>query len=173
MCPEDLPGAAANAGSTRYESKLRELSETVSRLTAKYGARDDLLIQVLLDLQGELRWLPAEALMEVSRQLDVPLARIYRIATFYKAFSLAPRGRYVIRVCTGTACQVRGAPLVVSVAERLLKIACGETTPDMQFTLETVNCVGCCPIAPVVLCNESYHPHVSPSRVREILATYK
>ncbi len=132
-----------------------------------------MLIQMLLDLQGEFRWLPEELLAELSRQANVPLARIYRIVTFYKAFSLAPRGQHVIRVCTGTACQVRGASLVVSVAEQLLNVAVGGSTRDLKFSLETVNCVGCCPIAPVVLCGDDYHGKISPAKVRDLIALYK
>jgi len=132
-----------------------------------------MLIQMLLDLQERFRWLPQELLVELSRQAGVPLARIYRIVTFYEAFSLAPKGRHVVRVCTGTACQVRGASLVVKVAEQLLEVAVGGATSDLEFSLETVNCVGCCSIAPVVLCNEVHHAKVTPAKVRELLDLYK
>jgi len=156
-----------------YEQKLQEVKVGVRRIVAKYQNNPQMLIQMLLDLQGMFRWLPEEMIVELSRTLDVPLARIYEIVTFYKAFSLKPRGRYVLRVCTGTACQVRGASLIIAVAEELLGVKCGATTTDMLFTLETVNCVGCCPIAPVVVCGEAYHGNVRPSGVRDLLSLYK
>ncbi len=160
------------AEASEYEAALAEIRAGVARAVARHRGDPGLLIQMLLELQAEFRWLPEELIAELARALGVPLARIYRVATFYKAFSLAPKGRHVLRVCTGAACQVRGAALVVAVAEQLLKVARGETTPDMRWTLETVNCVGCCPIAPVVLCGDDYHGKVTPAAVRELLAKY-
>ncbi len=110
-----------------------------------------MLIQVLLDLQDSLGWLPREYLAEVSRQLRVPATRVYQVASYYKAFSFAPRGRHSIKVCLGTACHVRGAGRVVEKMETDLGIARAETTPDLKFTLETVNCVGCCALGPMVV----------------------
>lgn len=159
--------------SSDFETKLHAVKQTVEKVVDCYHGDEEMLIQILLDLQNEFCWLPEEVLTEVARQLAVPLARIYRIATFYKAFSLAPKGRYVIKVCMGTACQVRGAPLVLSVMRHLLNITPGETTPDMKFSLETVNCVGCCPIAPVVLSGDRYHGSVRPAGVHDILNMYK
>ncbi len=160
-------------GHPAYEERLAAVQDGVARVVERYGRDPEMLIQMLLELQAEFRWLPEEMLASLARTLAIPLARLYRIATFYKAFSLAPKGQYVFRVCTGTACQVRGASLIIAVAERLLKISCGETTPDMRHTLETVNCVGCCPIAPVVLCGEHYHGKVRPAGVKELLAAYQ
>jgi NADH-quinone oxidoreductase subunit E len=152
---------------------LLEALNLVSKTIDKYQGDKDMLIQILLELQNEYGWLPKEMLREINRQLGVPLAMLYRIASFYKAFSLAPKGRHVIRVSTGIACQVRGAPLILNILQQLLDIEPGDTTPDMKFSLETVNCLGCCPIAPVVLVGENYHGKVHLAEVKDILDMYE
>lgn len=168
----DAETASSHRGRS-YEEALRVMTDAVTSTVRRYQHRPDMLIQMLLDLQDRRRWLPQELLAELSRQANVPLARIYRIATFYEAFSLAPKGEHAVRVCTGTACQVRGASLVVRVVEELLNVAVGGATRDLKYSLETVNCVGCCPIAPVVLCDDDYHGNVTPAKVRDLLASYK
>jgi len=144
-------------------------AEKVRGILASYGKDPEQLIQVLQDLTASLNYLPHEALEIVSEELGVPIGRIYSIATFYKAFSLKPRGRTIVKVCLGTACHVRGARLVMDEAERLLGIAAGETTADLSHTLEAVNCVGACALAPVVIVNDEYNPGVKQSRVAKIL----
>lgn len=114
------------------------------------------LISVLQDINNDLRYLPEEILRYVSYRMRIPLVTVYHVATFYKAFSLTPRGRHVIRVCMGTACHVRGAPRILEALKSRLEINSGETTPDMQFTLETVNCLGTCAMGPVVVADEQY-----------------
>ena len=132
-----------------------------------------MLIQVLLDLQDSLGWLPAEALAEVGRQLRVPASRVYQVASYYKAFSFAPRGRHQIRVCVGTACHVRGAGRIVEKMESDLGIERTQTTPDLRFSLETVNCVGCCALGPMVTIDGQYHGQVTSDRVSPLLARYQ
>jgi NADH-quinone oxidoreductase subunit E len=114
------------------------------------------LISVLQDINHNLGYLPEAALRYVSRKTNVPLLALYHVATFYKAFSLTPRGKHVIRVCLGTACHVRGAPLLLEAMKARLGIEPGQTTPDKKFTLETVNCLGTCAMGPVVVADEEY-----------------
>ncbi|GAG27585.1 unnamed protein product, partial [marine sediment metagenome] len=116
----------------------------IDKIINKYQGDASSLIQVLLEIQRENRWLPKEVLEKVSKKLKVPLNRIQHIATFYKAFGLIPRGRHEIHVCLGTACHVRGGPRIMDKVEETLRIRAGETTQDMKFTVERVNCLGCC-----------------------------
>ena len=118
--------------------------ERIDQIIDKYNGEASALIQILLDVQSENRWLPREALSQVSARLRVPLTRIMHIATFYKAFSLIPKGRHEIHICMGTACHVRGAPRILDTVQDLTGIRPGETDLDLKFSLETVNCLGCC-----------------------------
>jgi NADH:ubiquinone oxidoreductase subunit E len=131
------------------------------------------LIEVLQDIQGECSYLPEEALRAVSAKLSVPLIEVFRVASFYKAFSLAPRGRHLITVCTGTACHVRGAPRMLEELKGQLKISPGDTTPDGAFTLEAVNCLGACALGPVVVLDGRYHDHVTPRKLRKLIDTIR
>ncbi len=150
-----------------------KVREDVKRVFERYNRNPARMIEILQDLQDIYHWLPKEVLKEVSRQTEVPLSRIYHMATFFKAFSLKPRGRYVIQVCTGTTCHVKGAYMVLDRLKSVLGIEVGETTPDLTFTLETVNCVGACAIAPVVVINDRYYGYVTPSKVEEIVREYR
>jgi NADH-quinone oxidoreductase subunit E len=136
---------------------MTETASTVGRIIDKYGGGKSALIQILLDIQGEFSWLPLEGMLEVSKRLDVPMTRIYHIGTFYKAFSLVPKGRHTVRVCMGTACHVRGAPTLLDRVKDMLQIEPGHTSKDMKFTLETVNCLGCCALGPVIVVDGEYH----------------
>lgn len=127
------------------------------------------LIGVLLDVQAEYGYLPKEALLQVAQRLQVPLSRVYAVANFYKAYSLKPRGRHVCQVCLGTACHVRGATQILEQAERSLHIKAGDTTPDGEFTLETVRCVGACALGPVVLLDGDYHERMTASQTDRLL----
>ncbi len=129
------------------------------------------LIQVLQDVNLEYGYLPQFALRYVAGSLDVPLSTVFHVATFYTAFSLEPRGRHLIKVCMGTACHTRGAQRVLEEFERQLEIGYGETTEDSLFSLETVNCLGCCALGPVVMIDGDYH-QVSPNKVSSIIKTY-
>jgi NADH-quinone oxidoreductase subunit E len=138
-----------------------------------YGAQRSALIQILLDVQKRQRWLSKENLQHVSERLGVSLPHVYQIATFYKAFSLAKRGRHLITVCMGTACHVRGAPTLLDRISRKLGIKPGTTTRDDRFTLLTVNCLGCCALGPVLAIDETYHSNPSDADFDSILAHHK
>jgi NADH-quinone oxidoreductase subunit E len=147
-------------------------AENTNKLAAILGAyprAESSLIMVLQDVHREWSYLPCEVLTHVAGELRVPLAKVYSVATFYRAFSLKPRGKVLIRVCMGTACHIRGAPLLVDEVGRRLGIGAGETTADLGFTLETVNCVGTCAMAPVMIVGERYHGEVKPVRVGRLL----
>jgi len=153
--------------------KLTKVSTTVSRVIRNYQRDKDMLIQILLDLQSMFGWLSQEVLTEVSEQLEVPVTQVYQIASYYKAFSLMPRGRHIIKVCLGTACQVRGSPRLLDTISAMLGMKPHETSKDMRFTLETVNCLGCCAMGPVVVVDETYHTKPSPSDLRKIFESAK
>ena len=147
--------------------------ERVDQIIDKYNGEASSLIQVLLDIQAENNWLPKEALQRVSEKLGVPMARILHIATFYKAFSLVPKGRHQIHICLGTACHVRGAPRVLDAVMEQTGISPGETDLDLRFTLETVNCLGCCALGPVVEIDGKVHGNVTPSEAAKIIKQYE
>lgn len=144
----------------------------IDQIIDKYQGDSSALIQVLLEIQSEHHWLPKEALEKVSEKLEVPLNQIQHVATFYKAFSLVPRGRHEIQVCMGTACHIRGAPRVLDMVQDLLGIHPGETGLDLKFSLETVNCLGCCAMGPVIVVNGKYHGKTAPAKVADILKSY-
>ena len=141
---------------TRKESEKKEI-EKYDLIIEKYGPIKSSLLSILLDIQAEFNYLPRLALTHVSNILEIPFSRVYSTATFYRAFSLEPRGKHIVTVCLGTACHVRGAPKIVDEISRKLKIEPGETTEDMQFTLESVNCLGCCAIGPIMVVDEEYY----------------
>jgi NADH-quinone oxidoreductase subunit E len=149
-----------------------DLQET-EQIIGRYPAEPRHLISVLQDIQLAYRYLPEEALRRVSQALDVPLAKVYGVATFYKAFSLTPRGEKVLCVCTGTTCHIRGAPLLLNELYKRLGIKPGETTEDLKFSVEAVNCVGACALAPVVVVNDTAHGNVSVAGVRRLVRTPK
>jgi NADH-quinone oxidoreductase subunit E len=124
------------------------------------------------DIQRLENYLPPETLKYVSRRMEVPISRVYHIATFYKSFSLEPRGRHIIRVCLGTACHLNGAVQNREQIERVLEIRDGETTSDMIFSLEAVNCLGTCALAPVAMVDDEYYGEVTPGKVERILDNY-
>lgn len=154
--------------STGKSKGLPKAPGAVKKAVGNYGKDKEALIQVLLDLQAVFNWLPPEVLREVSEQLDVPIAQVYRIASYYKAFSLQPRGRHIIKVCMGTACQVRGSPQVLNIISAMLDMKQCGTSADMRFTLETVNCLGCCAMGPVVAVDAAYHSKPSTAELRTI-----
>ena len=144
----------------------------IDRIIDRYQDEDGILIQVLLDVQQEYNWLPEEALKQISDRLGIPFSQVYRAASFYKALSLTPRGHHLIRVCLGTACHVRGAPRILDNVEQTLNIKAGETTQDMKFSLERVNCLGCCALGPVMVIDGEAHGNLVPAKVEEILNKY-
>jgi NADH-quinone oxidoreductase subunit E len=144
--------------------------ERVDELIDRTGADPEGLIGILQDIQAEWHYLPRPALRRVSKRLGVPENRIWAVATFYKAFTLQPRGKVHIVACTGTACHVRGAGEVVRALEEVLMIEAGDTTPDGEFSIETAHCLGACAMGPVVVVGEEYHGHMTRKAVTELLA---
>ncbi len=144
----------------------------VDSVIDKHPAKRDALISILQDIQSEYNWLPREAIIEVSKKLNIPLIDVYGVATFFSQFSLKPRGKHIITVCLGTACHVRGGPRILDEFSRRLNIKAGETTEDMQFTLETVNCLGCCAIGPVVVIDGEYYGGMTSRKIDSLLAKH-
>jgi NADH-quinone oxidoreductase subunit E len=146
---------------------------SIDLIIDRHQAEPSALIQILLDIQAERHWLPEEALERVSERLDVPMARIAHIATFYKAFSLVPKGRNEVHICMGTACHVRGADRVLDTVEDAIGIGPGETDQDLKFSLETVNCLGCCALGPVMEVNKKAYGKLSAGDAVKVLESYE
>jgi len=143
-----------------------------SAVAAINGDRSQ-VVEVLQDIQASDGYLSEEAIRSVSERLDVPLIEVYRVAHFYKAFSLAPRGRHLITVCMGTACHVRGASRLLDEVKGQLGVEAGGTTDDRVFTLEGVNCLGACALGPVVVLDGTYHHHMTPSKLRKLIRSVR
>ncbi len=154
------------------EGNVEAVNTKVMTVLNKYHLEKKSLIPILQDIQAEYNYLPQEALRLVSLTLGIPLIDIVAVATFYRAFSLKPRGKHVATVCLGTACHVRGGPKILDEFKRILDLGAGETTPDRQFTLETVNCLGCCAIGPVVVIDGDYYAQTSIRTVGKIINKY-
>jgi NADH-quinone oxidoreductase subunit E len=147
--------------------------ESIDRIIDRHQGDASSLIQVLLDIQAEHHWLPAEALARVSERLGVSPARIRHLATFYKAFSLVPKGRHQVSLCMGTACHVRGAPRVLDTIGELTGIRPGETDLEQRFSLETVNCLGCCALGPVMDVDGTIHGRLTTAAAADVLEQYE
>ncbi|MBN1862795.1 MAG: NADH-quinone oxidoreductase subunit NuoE [Dehalococcoidales bacterium] len=154
------------------QPEAKELAAQVDSILKRYQRDPGMLVAILQDVQAEQNYLPREALERVGEGLGVPLSQVYSVATFFKALSLKPRGRHLINVCLGTACHVRGAVKVLEAIERELAIKSGETTEDLAFTLETVNCVGACALGPVVIVDKDYHGQMNSEKVKGVLKNY-
>ena len=146
-----------------------EARDVVRRVVEKYGGKKRAVIQILQDLQEEFRWLAPETLEMTARELGVPLAHVFSVATFYKSFSLEPRGRHLCTVCMGTACHVRGGAAILEHFERKLGIRAGETSTDREYTLERVNCLGACALAPLVIVDGRYHGQMTEAKSNTVL----
>ena len=146
--------------------------EKADEIIDRYDAEKESLIQVLQDTTSEYNWLPEPCLRRISQRLNVPLSEVFEVATFYKAFSLEPRGKHLVHVCLGTACHVRGAPQILNKIERTLNITAGRTSEDLMFTLETVNCLGACALGPVVVIDGQYHGQMTQAKVEKLLTKY-
>jgi len=145
----------------------------IDRIIDKHQCEPSALIQILLEIQSENHWLPKEALERVSEKLQVPFTRIQHIVTFYKAFSLVPKGRHEVHICMGTACHVRGAPRLLDTVQDLTGIKPGETDLDLKFSLETVNCLGCCALGPVMEVDGKHHGRMAPAKAGDVLKNYE
>jgi NADH-quinone oxidoreductase E subunit len=151
---------------------MPEIQTVLRDILTKYESKQESLIPVLQDIQVQFNFLPEDCLKEVAERLGMPLNQVFAVATFYNAFSLKPKGKYIIQVCLGTACHVRRAPRIVEELERALDVKRGETTLDQKFTLETVNCLGACALGPVMTINNVYYGHLTPENIRDILQEY-
>ncbi|QGU94919.1 NAD(P)H-dependent oxidoreductase subunit E [Clostridium bovifaecis] len=150
------------------EEKFKELEEFIDSLHSKEGA----LIEVLHKAQGIFGYLSKEVQIFIGEKLNIPISKVYGVITFYSYFTTEPRGKYVINVCMGTACFVRGSGAILKEFEDVLNIKSGETTPDGKFTLEILRCVGACGLAPVVTINNKVYGHFKKEQVEEILSKY-
>jgi NADH-quinone oxidoreductase subunit E len=148
-------------------------NERIDQIINKHQSEASSLIQVLLEIQNENHWLPKEIIERVSKKLQIPLTRIYHIASFYKAFSLVPKGRHEVHICMGTACHVKGSDRILEKVQDQTGIKPGETDLDLKFSLETVNCLGCCALGPVMEINGKTHGKISTSETADVLKSYK
>jgi len=149
------------------------MGTTLDKIIEEYQGKPGEIISVLEKIQEVYGYLPQEVLKEVSEKLQVHLSRLFSLATFYSAFTLKPRGEHMVHVCLGTACHVRGAPKIVDELSRLLGIKPSDTTEDMKFTLETVRCIGCCSLAPVLKVDKDIYGYNTMDKMPKILANYK
>ncbi|HNR13752.1 MAG TPA: NAD(P)H-dependent oxidoreductase subunit E [Thermodesulfobacteriota bacterium] len=145
----------------------------IDQIIDKHHGEPGSLIQILLEIQSEDSWLSKEALEQVAERLQVPMTRIQHIATFYKAFSLVPKGRHQVHVCMGTACYVRGASRILDTVQEVTGIRPGETDQDLKYSLETVNCLGCCALGPVMVIDGEYHGKLMPATSEAVLKNYE
>lgn len=151
------------------EEDRQKLEQTIAAHKTERAS----VISVLQDINAHYRYLPENVLRHTARALDIPLSRVYSIATFYNSFSLVPRGKYVVRVCTGTACHVKGSHQILQSLERMLKISSGGTTENKMFSLEDVRCLGCCGLAPVITINEDLYGSVTQTKLPKIFKRYQ
>jgi NADH-quinone oxidoreductase subunit E len=145
----------------------------VEALIDSYTNKKEQLISLLQDIQVEFNYIPQDVLVRISQRLDIPLSQVFSVATFFKAFSLKPRGRHVITICLGTACHVRGGQRLVDKMARTYNLKPGDTSEDERFTLETANCLGCCALGPVVVVDGKYESQVTPDKLDKILKKYE
>ena len=148
-------------------------SQAINQILQKHNYEHSSIIAILQDLQEKENYLPEEDLEYLSERLSMSLTRIYRIATFYNAFSLTPRGKYLVNVCLGTACHVRGAARVLDRIKMYLGIDVGEMTKDKVFSLEEVNCLGACALGPIVVIGDEYHGQMTPAKVESTIKKYR
>ena len=145
----------------------------IDKIIKQYRSKESAILAILQDIQSEDKYLPREALEHVSQKMKIPLINIFRIATFYNALSIKPRGRYKIDVCLGTACHVRGGNKIMEKLERDLGVSVGETTKDKRFTLESVRCVGCCSLGPVAVIDGHVYGRLTQDKVPALLKEFK
>jgi NADH:ubiquinone oxidoreductase subunit E len=142
---------------------------SINDIYEKYPREERYTLAILQDIQKKFNYIPKEALSKLSQELNIPVSKLYSMATFYKAFSLEPKGENIIKVCDGTACHIRSSQIIIDEIKKILNIKPGETSDDGRFSLEIVNCLGSCAIAPVMVINEKYYSKVTPVKIRDIL----
>ena len=148
---------------------LQQIKKIIAATDGQAGAP----IRVLQKVQGLIGYLPREALQIVSKEMRIPLSELYGITSFYSFFSMVPKGKYVIQVCLGTSCYVKGGQKIIDSLNKDFGLESGSITPDGKFSLQTVRCIGCCGLSPVLAINEDVHRKVKPSRLKEILSSYE
>jgi len=163
---------STEAATAEVINKEIDLSQ-VDSIVEPYLGKKEMVIPVLQKVQDHFGYLPRPAMEQVSQRMRIPLSRLYGIATFYAQFKMKPRGRYIIRVCKGTACHIQGSPKIADRIEELLGIESGETTDDLRFTLEEVACIGACALAPVIMINDDPHGRLTMDKIKEILDSYE
>jgi len=151
----------------------RQLKSKIKNILGRHDNDPGMLVSILQDTQAEFGYLSREAITQISQQLSIPLSQVYGVATFFKAFSLIPRGRHQIQVCLGTACHVRGSEKILDAVERELGIKPGENDADLNFSLETVNCVGACALGPIVIIDGKYSGEMKIESVKPLLDNYR
>ncbi len=147
-------------------------SEVFEEILNRYPGKPEYLIFLLQDIQSDCGYISPDAMQMVSDHTDVPVTQAYSVATFYQSFRLEPRGEHEFRVCLGTACHLKGGQRIVENLERRLNVSVGETTEDMQYTLDTVNCVGACALAPVMVVDDDYKPNITARKIDKILKKF-
>lgn len=146
--------------------------EVMSSIINRYPPERRFILAIMQDLQKQFNYLPKEALKMTAEHVNAPMTVIFSMATFYKAFSLVPKGRFVLKTCDGTACHIKGSNIVIDEVYKILGIKPGETTPDGLFSLETVNCLGCCSLAPVMMVNDQVYGHLTPDKTADVIKEY-
>ncbi|MGM0410268.1 MAG: NADH-quinone oxidoreductase subunit NuoE [Bacillota bacterium] len=164
---------SCNCNCGNEKKNMEKYLKPLYEIMDNYTKDEKNLIPILQDAQNEYGYLPEDVLKEIACELDLSLSQVYGVITFYSQFHLKPRGKNIIRVCQGTACHVRGAGPVLEKIEEELEIESGETTDDLDFTLETVACIGACGLAPVIMINDDTHGRLTPEKIPEILDKYK
>ncbi len=160
---------------TQSKKNLEEVNIIIDEifLDKSIKKHGNFLIPILQDIQESYRYLPEEYLIMVAEKLQIPLIKVFGVATFYQSFGLVPKGEYIITVCLGTACYIRGGTNMVDVLTKELNVKPGETTKDKKFSLETVNCLGCCAIGPMVLIDGEYYGEMTPQKIIKLIKTLK
>jgi NADH:ubiquinone oxidoreductase subunit E len=156
----------------KVQKKKIEMKK-IDTIIKSYDKSEESLLAILQDFQRAFQYVPEEGMKRLAKVMSVPESKIYAMGTFYKALSLKPRGRHTCKVCMGTACHLKGSGQILETIERELKVKRNSTTDDQRFTIESVNCVGACAMAPVVVVDEDYSGHVRQSKVMDFLDKYK
>ena len=170
--PKSRRNKTACGTCSRKSESIRE-AEYINNRIAHCRGKSGNLISVLQDTQRQFGYISESAIRHISKGLDEPVGKVFGVTTFYSFFSRTPRGKYLIRICMGTACYVRGAQKILDAIRKELRIDMGQTTPDALFTLDVARCFGACGLAPAIMINETIYQRVKPSQVRRILAEYR